>query len=100
MGCNCLRCRAQPGPLVSPAQQTEWAWAVLVHKNAQRQGGTTDDEGADGKAQVEHLFLLHTAGPLHLHQQRVIDTMRVILWGEKRGMMCEKEEDHGSKWVG
>lgn len=51
------------GPSVSPADEPQWAWPVLVHQEAQRQRGRTEQERANGEAQIEHLFLLHTAGP-------------------------------------
>ena len=50
-------------PATSPANQPHGPGPEAVHEDPQRQGGGTEHEGADGEAQVEHLFLLVTAQP-------------------------------------
>lgn len=55
-----------PHPTTSPAHQPRGPGAKAVHEDPQGQGGGTEHEGADGEAQVEHLFLAVTAQPLAL----------------------------------
>ena len=50
-------------PAASPAQQPRGPGAEAVHEDPQRQSGGAEHEGADGEAQVEHLFLPVAAGP-------------------------------------
>lgn len=56
----------RPGMATSPANQPCGPGAKAVHEDAQWQGGGAEHEGADGEAQVEHLFLAVTAGPPEL----------------------------------
>ena len=58
-------------PTALPAHQPHGPGAKAVHEEPQRQGGGAEQEGANGEAQVEHLFLLVAAGP----------SMRLILGG-------------------
>lgn len=53
-------------PATSPAHQSKRPGPKAVHENSQRQCGSTQQEGANGETQVEHLFLLVTACPLML----------------------------------
>lgn len=48
----------------SPANQPCGPGPKAVHEDPQWQGGGAEHEGANGEAQVEHLFLTVTAGPL------------------------------------
>lgn len=48
----------------SPAHQPRGPGAEAVHEDPQRQGGGAQHKGANGEAQVEHLFLAVTAQPL------------------------------------
>lgn len=50
----------------SPADQPRGPGPEAVHEDPQRQGGGAEHKGADGEAQVEHLFLAVTAQPLAL----------------------------------
>lgn len=56
----------RPGPTTSPAKQACGPGTKAVHDDPQRQGGGAEHEGADGEAQVEHLFLIVTGGPPEL----------------------------------
>ena len=58
-------------PTALPAHQPRGPGAKAVHEDPQRQGGGAEHEGANGEAQVEHLFLLVAAGP----------PMRLVLGG-------------------
>lgn len=55
-----------PNPTTSPAHQPRGPGAEAVHEDPQGQGGGAEHEGADGEAQVEHLFLAVAAQPLAL----------------------------------
>lgn len=49
---------------ISPATETQWPGPEAVHEYAQRQRGGTQQKRANGKAQVQHLLLIHTGWPL------------------------------------
>lgn len=72
--------------LTLPADQADGTRAELVHQDAERQRNCTQQEGADGEGQIQHLVLGHAAVPLswvavgrgvHVHIHRV------VLWGEQ-----------------
>lgn len=48
---------------VIPANEPEWAWPVSVHQDPKRKSGCAQQERADGEAEVQYLFLLHTTPP-------------------------------------
>lgn len=50
--------------IVLPSDQTDGAWSKLVHQDSEWKRGSAQQEGADGKTQIQHLFLVHTAEPL------------------------------------
>lgn len=68
----------------SPANQPRGPWAKAVHEDPQRQGRGAEHEGADGEAQVEHLFLAVTAQPLPLLILGGVGG--VLSWGGKGGL--------------
>lgn len=49
---------------ILPSNQSNGTWSKLIHQDTKREGGGTKQEGTDGEAQIQHLFLVHTADPL------------------------------------
>lgn len=47
--------------LCLPPSKAQWSRPESVHEDAKWQRGSTEKEGANGKAQIEHLFLLYAA---------------------------------------
>lgn len=64
-----------------PAEEAEWAGPVLVHQDTQRQSGCTQQEGANGKAQIQHLFLVHAAMPDTTVPRTDVTEHCLIVWG-------------------
>lgn len=69
-----------------PAQQPQLARAVLVHDDAQGQRDGTEQEGADGEGQVQHLVLGVARWPL------VLCLCAVLVLRAARGVSCTGQQ--------
>lgn len=56
--------------LTLPANQADRAGPKLVHQDPKWQCGGTEQEGANGETQIQHLLLVHTGKPLLDHAGR------------------------------
>lgn len=61
-----ITCEFTLCPGHQPAKQPQLARAVLIHDNAQGQRDGTEQEGANGEGQVQHLILRVARGPFVL----------------------------------
>lgn len=66
-------------PLV-PANEPQWAWPISVHQNPQGQSGCTQEERANGEAQIQNLLLLNTTSPLTALHWCHVGVDSLILW--------------------
>lgn len=55
-----------------PSKQAEFAWSVFVHDDPKGECDGTEEEGAHGEGQIQHLILFFTDEP-PVHPQ-------VVLW--------------------
>lgn len=61
-----------------PPNEAHWSGPVSVHEDAEWQRSSTEQEGANGKAQIEHLLLLYTAVPILMCFSTYINHRRLI----------------------
>lgn len=80
-----------------PPGEAQWSGPESVHEDAEWQRSSTEQEGANGKAQVEHFLLLYAADQILMIIRANISYLCVIFypWDRESGETKENWSEYG-----